>query len=86
MKCHHGADQKDRRSRVNLEQRKRGRAAGQACAIVYPKDVGIILVWADIYPGATVLESGLGSGSLTLALLRAVGTAGQVIVYEQRAT
>jgi tRNA (adenine57-N1/adenine58-N1)-methyltransferase len=53
-------------------------------AIVYPKDVGIILVWADIYPGATVLESGLGSGSLTLALLRAVGPTGQVIVYEQR--
>lgn len=54
-------------------------------AIVYPKDVGIILVWADIYLGATVVESGLGSGSLTLALLRAVGPTGQVIVYEQRA-
>lgn len=54
-------------------------------AIVYPKDVGIILVWADIYPGATVVESGLGSGSLTLALLRAVGPTGQVIVYEHRA-
>jgi len=54
-------------------------------AIVYPKDVAIILVWADIYPGATVVESGLGSGSLTLALLRAVGPTGEVIVYEQRA-
>jgi tRNA (adenine57-N1/adenine58-N1)-methyltransferase len=54
-------------------------------AIVYPKDVGIILVWADVYPGATVVESGLGSGSLTLALLRAVGPTGQVIVYEKRA-
>src|SRR3954470_19722323 len=54
-------------------------------AIIYPKDVGIILMWADIYPGATVVESGLGSGSLTLALLRAVGPTGQVIVYEQRA-
>src|SRR3954470_20819303 len=54
-------------------------------AIVYPKDVGIILVWADIYPGATVVESGLGSGSLTLALLRSVGSTGQVIAYEQRA-
>ncbi len=54
-------------------------------AIVYPKDVGIILVWADVYPGATVVESGLGSGSLTLALLRAVGPTGQVVVYEQRA-
>jgi tRNA (adenine57-N1/adenine58-N1)-methyltransferase catalytic subunit len=54
-------------------------------AIIYPKDVGIILVWADIYPGATVVEAGLGSGSLTLALLRAVGPTGQVIVYEKRA-
>ncbi len=54
-------------------------------AIIYPKDVGFILGWADIYPGATVVESGLGSGSLTLALLRAVGPSGQVIVYEQRA-
>jgi tRNA (adenine57-N1/adenine58-N1)-methyltransferase len=54
-------------------------------AIIYPKDVGIILVWADIYPGATVVESGLGSGSLTLALHRAVGPTGRVIVYEQRA-
>ena len=54
-------------------------------AIVYPKDVGIIMVWADIYPGATVVEAGLGSGSLTLALLRAVGPTGQVIVYEKRA-
>jgi tRNA (adenine57-N1/adenine58-N1)-methyltransferase len=53
-------------------------------AIVYPKDVGIILVWADVYPGARVLEAGLGSGSLTLALLRAVGPSGEVTVYEAR--
>jgi tRNA (adenine57-N1/adenine58-N1)-methyltransferase len=56
----------------------------RSTAIVYPKDVGIILVWADIYPGATVLEAGLGSGALTLALLRAVGPNGRVIVYEAR--
>jgi tRNA (adenine57-N1/adenine58-N1)-methyltransferase len=54
-------------------------------AIIYPKDVGFILLWGDIYPGATVIESGLGSGGLTLALLRAVGPTGQVVVYEQRA-
>ncbi|MCC7368928.1 MAG: tRNA (adenine-N1)-methyltransferase [Chloroflexi bacterium] len=54
-------------------------------AIIYPKDAGFILLWADIYPGATVIESGMGSGGLTLALLRAVGPTGQVIVYEHRA-
>ena len=54
-------------------------------AIIYPKDIGFLLVWGDIYTGATVVEAGLGSGSLTLALLRAVGPTGQVIVYEQRA-
>jgi tRNA (adenine57-N1/adenine58-N1)-methyltransferase len=42
------------------------------------------LAWADVAPGHRVLESGAGSGALTLALLRAVGNAGQVIGYEQR--
>jgi len=50
--------------------------------IIYPKDVGAILVAADIFPGATVLESGLGSGAMTMALLRAVGPTGQVFSYE----
>ena len=50
--------------------------------IVYPKDLGNIISLADVYPGATVVEGGLGSGSLTAALLRAVGPAGQVITYE----
>jgi tRNA (adenine57-N1/adenine58-N1)-methyltransferase len=53
-------------------------------AIIYPKDVAVILMWGDIFPGATVLEAGLGSGSLTLALLRAVGPKGRVICYEAR--
>jgi len=53
-------------------------------AIVYPKDMGPLLIWGDVFPGATVLEAGLGSGSLTLALLRAVGDSGRVICYEIR--
>ena len=50
--------------------------------IIYPKDLGNIITLADIFPGATVVEAGLGSGSLTSALLRAVGASGQVITYE----
>lgn len=52
--------------------------------VVYPKDIGLILVYADISPGAFVLEAGTGSGSLTLALARAVGDSGRVISYESR--
>ncbi len=52
--------------------------------IIYPKEMGPILVYGDIFPGATVLEAGIGSGALTLALLRAVGPAGRVISYEAR--
>ena len=39
--------------------------------VIYPKDLGAILVMADIFPGARVLESGLGSGALSMTLLRA---------------
>ena len=52
--------------------------------VIYPKDLGNILVSADIFPGATVVEAGLGSGALTAALLRAVGETGRVITYEVR--
>src|SRR5439155_21193249 len=52
--------------------------------VIYPKDLGPILVLADIFPGARVLESGVGSGALTLALLRAVGRGGRVTGYEIR--
>jgi tRNA (adenine57-N1/adenine58-N1)-methyltransferase len=52
--------------------------------VVYPKDVALILVYADVFPGATVLEAGSGSGSLTLALARAVGESGRVVSYELR--
>ena len=50
--------------------------------IIYPKDLGNIINFADIFPGATVIEGGLGSGALTSALLRAVGSTGRVINYE----
>ncbi len=50
--------------------------------IIYPKDLGNIISFADIFPGATVIEAGLGSGALTAALLRAVGDAGRVVTYE----
>jgi tRNA (adenine57-N1/adenine58-N1)-methyltransferase len=53
--------------------------------VIYPKDIGPILVWGDIYPGATVIEVGAGPGALTMALLRAVGASGRVISYEARA-
>jgi tRNA (adenine57-N1/adenine58-N1)-methyltransferase len=50
--------------------------------IIYPKDLGNIIILGDIFPGATVIEGGLGSGALTAALLRAVGSTGKVITYE----
>ena len=53
--------------------------------VVYPKDVGAILVEADIGRGARVLEAGSGSGALTMALCRAAGPEGRVVSYEVRA-
>jgi tRNA (adenine57-N1/adenine58-N1)-methyltransferase len=52
--------------------------------VLYPKDLGVIIQWADIYPGARVFEAGTGSGALTMALLRAVGERGHVYSYEAR--
>jgi len=52
--------------------------------VVYPKDLGAILLGADIFPGARVLEAGTGSGALTMTLLRAVGPGGCVVSYEIR--
>lgn len=56
----------------------------RGAAIIYPKDTAQIVQLADIYPGARVLEAGAGSGALTLALLNAVGEAGQVTSVELR--
>jgi tRNA (adenine57-N1/adenine58-N1)-methyltransferase len=53
--------------------------------VIYPKDLGAILVYGDILPGARVLEAGTGSGALTIALCRATGPDGRVVSYEVRA-
>ncbi len=52
--------------------------------VVYPKDMGPIIVHGDIGPGMTVLEAGTGSGALTMALLRAVGPTGTVVSVDRR--
>jgi tRNA (adenine57-N1/adenine58-N1)-methyltransferase len=52
--------------------------------IIYPKDLATIAHFADIGPGQTVVEAGLGSGALTLVLLRLVGPTGRVVSYEAR--
>ncbi|MGI8578236.1 MAG: tRNA (adenine-N1)-methyltransferase [Nocardioidaceae bacterium] len=57
----------------------------RGAAVVYPKDAAQITVMADIFPGAHVVEAGVGSGALTCTLLRAVGVAGRVTSYEKRA-
>ncbi len=57
----------------------------RGATIVYPKDAAMIVGLADIYPGARVLEAGVGSGALTISLLRAVGPTGQVNSIERRA-
>jgi tRNA (adenine57-N1/adenine58-N1)-methyltransferase catalytic subunit len=52
--------------------------------VIYPKDLGPILMFADVFPGARILESGIGSGALTMTLLRATGPGGHVTGYELR--
>lgn len=59
-------------------------AMPREAAVIYPKDAAQILMWADIFPGARVLEAGVGSGALTMALLRAIGPDGQLHSYERR--
>jgi tRNA (adenine57-N1/adenine58-N1)-methyltransferase catalytic subunit len=52
--------------------------------ILYPKDIGFILVTMGIGPGKKVIEAGTGSGSMTIAAAYAVGAEGRVISYEVR--
>jgi tRNA (adenine57-N1/adenine58-N1)-methyltransferase len=56
----------------------------RGAAVVYPKDAAQIVAMADIFPGADVVEAGVGSGALTCSLLRAVGPFGRVTSYERR--
>ncbi len=56
----------------------------RGATIVYPKDAAMIVGLADVYPGARVLEAGVGSGALTISLLRAVGVDGTVHSVERR--
>nr|WP_314841787.1 tRNA (adenine-N1)-methyltransferase [uncultured Microbacterium sp.] len=56
----------------------------RGAAIVYPKDAAQIVMQADIFPGATVVEAGVGSGALSLSLLRAIGPAGRLVSFERR--
>ncbi len=50
--------------------------------IMYPKDIGFILVTMGVGPGQKVMEAGTGSGSMTTALAYAVGPEGRVVSYE----
>jgi tRNA (adenine57-N1/adenine58-N1)-methyltransferase len=51
---------------------------------IYPKDLGAIVIFADLFPGARVVETGTGTGALTIATLRSVGPSGSVVSIELR--
>lgn len=52
--------------------------------VVYPKDLALIIVKANVRPGSVVVEAGLGSAGLASGLLQAVGPSGRVVSYERR--
>ena len=56
----------------------------RGAAIVYPKDAAQILAQADVFPGAVVVEAGVGSGALALWLLRGIGAEGRLLSFERR--
>jgi len=60
-------------------------AMKRGAAVVYPKDAAQVVAFADVFPGARVLEAGAGSGALSCWLLRAVGESGTVTSFERRA-
>jgi tRNA (adenine57-N1/adenine58-N1)-methyltransferase len=57
----------------------------RGAAIVYPKDAASIVTMGDIFPGAKVVEAGVGSGALSMYLLRAIGNTGELTSFERRA-
>lgn len=57
----------------------------RGAAVVYPKDAAQIVAMGDIFPGARVVEAGVGSGALSMSLLRAVGDEGELVSFERRA-
>src|SRR6185503_1336249 len=56
----------------------------RGAAVVYPKDAGQVVTMADIFPGARVVEAGVGSGALSMSLLRAIGDDGELVSFERR--
>jgi tRNA (adenine57-N1/adenine58-N1)-methyltransferase catalytic subunit len=56
----------------------------RGAAIVYPKDAASIVTMGDIFPGAKVVEAGVGSGALSMYLLRAIGPDGHLTSFERR--
>ena len=52
--------------------------------ILYPKDIGYILVKMGIGPGTRIIEAGTGSGAFTIALAYHIGVEGQIVSYECR--
>jgi tRNA (adenine57-N1/adenine58-N1)-methyltransferase len=56
----------------------------RGAAVIYPKDSAAIVGFADIFPGAVVVEAGVGSGALSCSLIRAVGNTGYLHSFERR--
>jgi tRNA (adenine57-N1/adenine58-N1)-methyltransferase len=52
--------------------------------VIYPKDVAMMIMYGDVFPGAHVIEAGAGSGALSIGLLRAIGENGRLVTYELR--
>ncbi len=58
------------------------RSIPRSTQILYPKDIGYMMVYMGIGPGKVILEAGTGSGSMTAALAYAIGNEGQIISYD----